>query len=499
MEEREEKRKPKYEAVNRKQLMWLPTDVEQLIGAEHPARMIWEVVGRLDLSLWENKVASFEREAGRAAWPPHLLVSVLVYGYTLGTSSAREMERWMEHEPGLRWLTGVQTISHHTLSTFRAQDTEQLKEILTQVLAVLAGEGLVDFTTLLQDGTKIKAQASKESFHRRPTLTEHLEKAKACVEELDQRAAQGEAPAKRSKKEAAQERAARERLERLNAAMRELVKREAATEPAKQAELRVSESEPEARKMKQPDGGFAPSYNLQLVSEAKHGFTVGLTVSNDHNDHHQLEPALEMAQSCTQVAAAQWVADKGYSNRENIEAMAERGITFVSPRLTPDERAKGTLTKAGIDLAFAPSAFTASADGATMQCPAGASLVRIGVGQHHGLPVQTYAADAAICGACEHKMRCTPKREARQVERVIESAAVRAHDERLNDPTLQALYRRRKQLAEYPNLRLKSDWRLDRFRLRGLEKVTKEAFWMAFAFLFDRLHSVRRREVSAAA
>ena len=498
----EAKRHPKYRPIDRKQMSWVALDVENLISPDHPARMIWGIVGRMDLSAWEKKVASFEKEAGRAAWPPRLLLSVLVYGYTLGTSSAREMERWMEHEPGLRWLTGLDAINHHTLSDFRTQEVESLKGMLTQVLALLASEDLVDFQTLLQDGTKIKAQAGKPSMHRRGTVSEQLEKARAFVAELERRAAEApaESPlaAKRSKKEAAQERAARERLARMEAAMRELEKREAAAEPAKKDEVRVSISEPEARKMKHPDGSFALSYNLQLVTEVKNGFPVGLLVTNTHNDLHELEPGLAMAESCTQVEPQQVVTDKGYSRRENIEAMAERGITLVAPRLSEDERNAGALSKAGIDLAFAPSKFKLAADKQTMKCPAGAVLVQIKGGRHHGLPVQGYEAEAAVCGACAHKPQCCPKREARQIERVIESAAVEAHDQRMNDPVFQDLYKKRKQLAEYPNLRIKSDWRLNRFRLRGLEKVNKEAFWMVLAFAMDRWHFQRQQIARAA-
>jgi transposase len=497
-----QKGQPKYIQINREQLVMTTLDVEELIGADHPARMIWELTGRLELSGFEKEVASLEKQAGRAAWPRRVLISVLAYSYTLGTSSAREMERWMEHEPGLRWLMGLETINHHTLSDFRKQDVERLKAILTEVLALLASEDLVDFETLLQDGTKIQAQAGTRSMHRRKTLSEHLAEAKTCVEELDRRAQQEQAskeePAKRSRQEAAQQRAARERLARMEASMKELDQREAAAPPSQREQVRVSESEPEARKMKHADGGFAPSYNVQLVTEAKNGFIVGVTVTTSNNDQHELTPGLEMAQSCTQQPVKTMVTDKGYSNRDNIEAMAQRGVTLVAPRLSEEERQAGAMTKAGLDPEYAAGKFRLAEDTQTIQCPAGAQLVRIKVGTHHGQTVHVYQAQVAVCGVCPHKPKCCPNTEARRIERVIESEAVQAHDRRMLDPALQALYKKRKQIAEYPNLRIKSAWRLDRFRLRGLTNVTKEAFWMALAFTLDRLHSVRKRQALTA-
>lgn len=492
------KKKPKYRAVNRAQALWTDVQVEELIGADHPARMIWELVGRLDLQAFEAEANSFENEPGRSRWEPRLLVSVLAYGYTLGTGSAREITRLMGHEPGLRWLVALETINHHTLSDFRTQQLERLQGILTQVLAVLAEEKLVDFQTLLQDGTKIEAQASRQSFHRRPTLTAHLAEARACVAELDRRAAESEAGAPRSQSEAAAARAAREKLQRMEAAMEELKRREAAAPPAKLTEVRVSESEPEAKKMKHADGGFAPSYNLQLVTEGKNGITVGWEVSAASNDQRQLQPGLAVAQSCTQQAVHTMIADAGYATRANVEALAAQQITLVSPRLTEEKRQAGALTKAGIAPEFAAAKFIATEDGA-LRCPAGAVLVEIARKQHHGMPVEVYAADAAVCGACPHRPQCCPQRAARQVERVIESAAVQAHDRRMGEPAMQALYKKRQQFAEYANLRIKWDWGLRRFRLRGLEKVTKEAFWMVLAFVLDRRHSLLRRQVAAAA
>jgi transposase len=97
-------KKPKYMGIDRSQLLGAPLDVEKLIPADHRARAIWELVGRLDLSAWEQDVKSVEGEAGRSRWPPRLLIRVLVYAYAEGVSSVREIERMMEQEPGMRWL-----------------------------------------------------------------------------------------------------------------------------------------------------------------------------------------------------------------------------------------------------------------------------------------------------------------------------------------------------------------------------------------------------------
>lgn len=473
--------------------------VDELVAADHPARLIWEIVSGLDLSGFEKEVASFEREVGRPRWSPQLLVSVLVYGYTLGTGSARELERLMETEPGLRWLCGLETVNHHTLSDFRVEKSERLQTILTQVLALLASEDLVDFTFLLQDGTKVQAQASAASFRRRKTVVEHLTEAEAYVKEMDERAAAeneaGGEPKKRTKKEAAQARAARERLERMRAAQEELERREAAAQ-SKPEQVRVSESEPEARKMKQSNGGFAPSYNLQLVTEGRHGFVVGWSVSSSTNDQHELRAGLGVAQSCTGQKAVQVVADSGYASRENVERLAEQGIDLISPWVEDEKRQAGAAARAGRAPEYATGKFVLAADKQTMECPAGAVLVQSGTRTRQGLTVQRYQAEARVCGACAHKAQCSPQGEARLVELVVESEVMRQYQERMTKPETQALYRKRSQIAEFPNMKIKAVWGFRRFLLRGLEKVTKEAFWMVLAFTLDRWFLLRRQRAT---
>ena len=85
-------------SINRQQMILRAVDVEKLIEPEHPARAIWELVGRLDLRRFTATIESVEGEAGRAAYDPRLLISLWIYAYSEGVSSAREMEG--RSEPG---------------------------------------------------------------------------------------------------------------------------------------------------------------------------------------------------------------------------------------------------------------------------------------------------------------------------------------------------------------------------------------------------------------
>jgi hypothetical protein len=85
------------------------------------------------------------------------------------------------------------------------------------------------------------------------------------------------------------------------------------------------------------------------------------------------------------------------------------------------------------------------------------------------------------------------------VRRVVETPAMQAYFQRMADPATQELYRKRSQICEYPNMKIKAVWGLNRFRLRGLAKVTKEAFWMVMAFTMDHWLMLRRKTRTVAA
>lgn len=324
--------KPLVRYVNRQQMSWHVVDVERLVGADHPVRAIWELVGRLNLRRFYEAIESSAEEGGRPAFDPQLLISLWVYAYSQGIGSAREVARRCEFDPAFQWLAGLQEVNYHTLADFRVEKQKDLDELFTQVLAALSKEGLVTLEQVMQDGTKISAVASPRSVQRESTIQEHWERARERVEEMgDPRSEETNPRVKQARL-----RARREQQERLDQAMEELQKlhqQKAARSPNK----RVSLSEPEARMMKQPDGGLALSYNAQISTDAAQGLIVGVSVTQAANDGDQLVPAMEQIGRRLQQKPKQIVADAGYTSRAIIEKLAEQKMDFLGSRTPPQE------------------------------------------------------------------------------------------------------------------------------------------------------------------
>jgi transposase len=496
----ESKTRIKHIAVNRKQLCWTALDLDHLIEENHAARAIWEMVERVDVSKFEEAVASREGEGGRPCWPARVLISVLLYGYSQGVASARELERLQKYEPGLRWLCADQIINHHTISDFRVRHEEALLGLFAQILGVLSEEGLVDLGTVMVDGTKVEALAGKGSYRRRETLEKHVEQAR---EHLQQLRAQSEPERERQdrRRKAARERGARERVERREQALAKLRELEEETpDPEKRDQLRVSETEADARKMKFENGGWDLAYNLQVSTEVSHKIVVAVEVATQANDMGQLEGAVRGVQSNCGGLPRQVVADNGYVSRDNVETMEAAGVELIAPWKEGASREAGACKSNGIGIEFAGSKFGAHPDGDGLQCKAGKKLVQIGEKVHHGQRRVIYAAAESDCAGCEWRTGCCGKRgEARRVERVKESAGMQKYLRRMAEPAVQELYKKRKEVAEFPHLWMKAVLGLRRFTVRGPTKVKLEATWISISYNISRWMCVRRTKVAVTA
>ena len=456
--------------------------MESLIEEDHPARTIWNLCEQFDLGGFEEQCKTREGDPGRPCWSAQLLVSVWVYSYTLGVASARAIERMMGHEPGYRWLTADHGINHHTLADFRVGHKEALQELFAQFLTLLETAGMVELSLLLHDGTKVRAVAGRSSLHRRKTVEKRLKEARKVVRELD-RKAESETEGLDAKRRAAQRRAAQEGLQRAKAALEKLKKLEAKAKPSEQKKLRVSDSEPDAGNMKHPDGGWGPSYNVQVSTEAKSRIIVGVVVSTAANDTHELMPALEEVEKNCGVLPKQVIADNGYASRSNVEQTSEKNVELIAPWKDDAAREAGACATNGIQAEFVPSEFRAQRGGKKLTCPAGKTLVVIGQKKHHGQMHHVFEARQVDCGQCPSRGQCCGARGGpRRIERVVESPAMKQYLGRMKRPEVKQLYKKRSEIAEFPHLWVKAvkGWR--RFRVRGAVKAGMEAMWVALAY-----------------
>lgn len=336
---------------------WVSECLDDLVSEGHPVRMVMAVVEKLDVSRFCEPIKAREGQAGRDATAPQLLVTLWLYASIRGIGSARELARRCAESAPFRWLCGGVTVNHRLLSDFRTDHGDALDELFTQVIASLVDQGLVGVSRISQDGVRVRVSAGASSFHREERLQELLQKAQQHVAELRQRLeSRGESAGLTARQKAARKRAAEEKQQRLEQAMAQLPelkrKQEEAVKRAGQGQCgqqvrerqpRVSTTDPEARRMKMPNGGFNPAVNLQLATDTDSRAIVGVEITNEGSDSVGLsEPLREQVEQRSGGRVEQHLLDGGYLRKEDIEqAHQQRVELFVPPKPAKNPQNRG--------------------------------------------------------------------------------------------------------------------------------------------------------------
>lgn len=331
------KRGARLRQAERSQIAWGRIDLNATLPEDHPARAIWAVVERLDLSALYAQIEARDEVAGAPAIDPKVLLSLWIYATSEGEASAREIWRLTTLHDAYRWICGGVEVNYHTLSDFRSQQGETVEGLITQVLGLLMKQDLVDLSRVAQDGTRVRASAGASSFRREKTLQALMEEARTHLEAVTKEAADPGVSARRS---AARKRGAQERLARLEAALKQVpeVTETKRRSGAKDATVRVSTTDPEARVMKMGDGGFRPAFNVQLATTTdKARVIVGVEVTSRGTDQGESTPMIEQIEKRTGKRPTEILVDGGYAGHETIDQVTKDGTTVYAPLPKPRE------------------------------------------------------------------------------------------------------------------------------------------------------------------
>jgi transposase len=325
---------PRMREPVRDQIELRAVDIDSLVGQDHKVRLFWAYVIALDLRELEDRIKAREHTPGHPPIAPRLLLVLWLYATSEGVGSARALERLCKSHDAYRWLCGGVSVNYHTLADFRVNCTDLLDRLLAEHVVALAKAGLIDLATLVQDGVRVRASAGAASFRREATLGQHLDVARALVDEL-KREVDEHPDASNQRIKAARERAARERSERIEAAQKALDEIKAQRQEReekrgngkKPKEPRASTTDREARVMKMADGGFRPAYNVQVASAAGEQIVVAVEVCNTGSDRGLMRPMLEQLPTLP----GRYLTDGGFCSAQDIEWAHGKGVEVYCP------------------------------------------------------------------------------------------------------------------------------------------------------------------------
>ncbi len=296
----------------------------------HAARVLWDVVGTLDLGAFLRGVKAVEGTVGKKTLSPRMKLTLWLYAISTGVGSAREIERLVGTDDAYRWIVGDLAIGHDTLSSFRVNHGAALDELMTDILASLMHKGVFSLDLVAQDGMRIRSAATAPSFRQHASLLRCREQAAL---HLKATLAQADDPELTRVQHAARMAAARDFQRRVEAAISTVTELQKTRRPSDKKPARASTTDAEARVMKMADGGFRPAYNVQMATAGSPlggpRTIVGVRVTNVGSDMGSITPMLHDIQRRTGSLPATLLADANHAAHGCISAAMEAGIDVL--------------------------------------------------------------------------------------------------------------------------------------------------------------------------
>jgi transposase/IS5 family transposase len=458
----------------------------------------------IDLSSFDSCFCN--DEAGATAYPPAMLLKVVLFAYSQGIVSSRGIEQACRDHVTFIALCGDSGPHFTTIANFVSTLDEDIARVFAAVLAICDRQGLIGREMFAIDGVKLPSNAAKSRSGTRADFERQATKLEAAAQTMLQR--HREADAKPIEPNLAAKEVKRiERLQRDAAQIRGwLAKHPEDRRGAKGSIRKSNRTDNESAKMA-TGKGVIQGYTGVAAVDAKHQIIVEAQAHGTGSEQELLVPVVEALKDMLAENSV-ITADAGYHSEENLKKLAamkvealiadngmrqrdERFATQDRHKETPDPLYDKSKTEKKATT-YQPSDFTYDAEARTCVCPAGKSLYNHGSGIISGYAVVRFEGAQRDCLPCAHRDRClrTPtKTKTRQVaffQCQVVTRPARHSDrmkKRIDSWAGRALYGSRFATVEpvFGNVRYNKG--LDRFTLRGRTKV--DAQWQLFCLVHN--------------
>jgi len=493
----------KYKPYNYSQRVMIPISLEdQLMPGTLEFAIHTLVEDRMNTSVFDDRYNN--DETGRWAYDPKVLLKVVLFGYSRGLISSRQMERACRENIMFMALTCGQCPDHSTIAAFVSSMKDEILPLFRDVLLVCEGSHLLGGTLFALDGSKVPSNASKEWSGKISDLRRKKEKLEKKVEELlgrqmeldqkgdDEMPEQGSGLLNREKQMKSLKKKAG-RIERF-------LKEHGAKLGRNGKEVKSNVTDNESATM-MTSHGTVQGYNGQVLVDSKHQVIVHAEVFGEGQDHYHIGPMIEGAKENMEALGYEGdyfrgkklVADSNYSSPANLgQCEEERLDAYIpdirfrtrDPRFATQERWKSRRTKR-----FILEDFRYQKETDEYICPNGKVLGRRAKRViYDGVIYKRYIADREDCIRCPLKNRCIKGNFVKgrylgvpvgaTPGNLIKEMAAKVDTERGRN-----IYHQRIAIAEPVFANIKYGKGLDRFTLRGKIKVNIQ--WVLYCMVHN--------------
>lgn len=309
------------------QVYLLPPTIKEVLPAGHLCFFIEQMVRRLNLEAFEQAYS----EEGGSLYHPALMLSVWLYAYATGITSARELERRIVEDLPLRHLAGGAHPDHWALSAFRRRHPRAMNDVFTQVVEFVREQGLGKLGLVAVDGTPMQANNSKDRVDTVKGLRERRAKYRRWIRQWQKRCDAAE--------NAVVAQYASEQMEKVEKKLESL--------PGRLQELKKSglerrpRTDPDARVMKKR-GKSVVGYTGEIAVSEDH-FVVGKRVTQQSTENASLLPLVEEVKTNCGTAPEKVLGDAGLYSNDNVRELNKDGIDAY----VPDSNLAAALNRGG--------------------------------------------------------------------------------------------------------------------------------------------------------
>jgi len=291
-----------------------PKFIFDYLPKDHPVFVYADILWRMDTSDLEAQY----KPIGQHAYHPKMMMGLLVYSYSQGVFSSREIASRCRTDIAFMYMSWGLQPDHRAISDFRKNHLAAFKKFFKASVLVAKEVGLVHLGHVRLDGSKVKAQTSKHKAmsygHMQKKEKEVMQEIEALLEKANQvDQAEDSQLGERSGEEIQEELRLRQtRLAKIEKAKAALEAREAEIHPGKEIDRKkqISFADTDARIMGK-QGTFDYAYNAQISVESSNQIIVGEHVSQAANDKKEVTPALEQMENTLGAQPEKMSLDNG--------------------------------------------------------------------------------------------------------------------------------------------------------------------------------------------
>jgi len=290
----------------------LPPNVKDVLGKEHLCFRLDAMVKEFDLGRFEEAYAA----EGRMAYPPAMMLRVWLYGFCLGVSSTRRLERRVHEDLAFRYLAGGLTPDHKTLSEFLRRHRRAINDVFTQVVQMARRAGLGKLGHVAIDSTRVRANAARGKVMdwerwRRQQWAQDRRLVRAYQQKASEQDPEEDGGVSLSVE---QERA---------------LEQQPVPALPKKGRQQVSLTDPESRFLRTAQG-WELGYTADLAVSDDH-LIVATRVTQNATDNGSLVPMVEEVERHCQARPERVTGDSGFFSGQALREMKQRGIDLYVP------------------------------------------------------------------------------------------------------------------------------------------------------------------------